>query len=261
MRIDKYLCDCGKFESRTKAREAIERGEVMIDGKMAKPSSEITEGAAVKVVPSDPFVSAGGAKLQKALDDFSFSPRGGVFADIGASTGGFTECLLKNGAGRVYAIDVGESQLHPRLAADDRVTVCDKVNARYLAPSFFPELPGGFVMDVSFISIKLLFPAISRCLGDGGVLLSLIKPQFELENRVKVKNGIVRDVRARLKICEGIFDSAVSCGLIPQKFTTAPIREGKNIEYLMLFAKNGLPLLDKKEIAETVMKNNRKISV
>lgn len=256
MRIDKYLCERGDFDSRTKAREAIERGEVTIDGKRAKPSSDVTEGGIVEIITSDPFVSAGGAKLQKALDDFAFSPCGGVFADIGASTGGFTECLLKNGAKRVYAIDVGESQLHPKIASDKRVVVCDRVNARYLDRSFFSELPSGFVMDVSFISIKLLLPTISRCLEDGGVLLSLIKPQFELENRVKVKNGIVRDVRARSKVCEGIFDYAGSCGLIPQKFTTAPIRVGKNIEYLMLFTKNGVPFLRKEEVSEIILKNN-----
>ncbi len=256
MRIDKYLYNSGSFDSRTKAREAIERGEVSIDGKTAKPSSEVLEGMKVEILPSNPFVSAGGVKLQKALNDFAYSPSGGIYADIGASTGGFTDCLLKNGARRVYAIDVGESQLHPRISSDDRVVVCDKTNARFLNRSFFPEKLDGVVMDVSFISVKLLLPVVSECLDDGGVLLSLIKPQFEQEERIKAKNGIVRDKHLRLKICESIFDFAFSLHLIPQKFTVAPIRAGKNVEFLMLFAKNGRLKLTKEEIKETVLKNN-----
>ena len=137
MRIDKFLAERGDYPSRSKAREAIGRGEVMIDGVPARPSSEVSAASEIRLLTdAGGFVSAGGAKLQKALSDFGFSPRGMVFADIGVSTGGFTDCLLKNGAARVYAVDVGVSQLHPRLAGDPRVTVCDRTNARYLTRDF-----------------------------------------------------------------------------------------------------------------------------
>lgn len=179
-----------------------------------------------------------------------------VFADIGASTGGFTDCLLKNGAARVYAVDVGVSQLHPRLAGDPRVTVCDRTNARYLTRDFFPEPLDGAVMDVSFISAKLLMPAVCGILEEGCPFLSLLKPQFECEERIRLKNGIVRDEKLRLKICVGIYDFAVSCGLSPQKFTTAPLREGKNTEYLMLFTKGGAIRLEKDALYCEVMKKN-----
>ena len=257
MRIDKFLAECGDYPSRSKAREAIDRGEVLIDGVPARPSSEVSAASEIRLLTdAGGFVSAGGAKLQKALSDFGFSPRGMVFADIGASTGGFTDCLLKNGAARVYAVDVGVSQLHPRLAGDPRVTVCDRTNARYLTRDFFPEPLDGAVMDVSFISAKLLMPAVCGILEEGCPFLSLLKPQFECEERIRLKNGSVRDEKLRLKICEGIYDFAVSCGLSPQKFTTAPLREGKNTEYLMLFTKGGAIRLEKDALYCEVMKKN-----
>lgn len=236
MRLDKYLAEHG-FASRTKAARAIAEGRVCINGKVAKASDEVTPSDAVIIQDTAvPFVSEGGAKLQKALGEFAADVRGKVFADIGASTGGFTDCLLRAGVARVYAVDVGKSQLHPSLAADRRVVVMDGKNARYLCRADFPESIEGAVIDVSFISLRLVLPAVASMLGEGGVLFALIKPQFECGGRGLDKHGILKDEKRREEVVCEVCGFAGTLGLYLHGLTEAPRRERKNVEYVALFS-------------------------
>ena len=183
------------------------------------------------------FASEGGQKLYKALRAFGASVGGQVFADLGASTGGFTDCLLQNGAARVYAVDVGDSQLAPHLARDTRVVVMDRTNARYLGSEQFPEPIDGVAVDVSFISLTLILPAVARILREGGHAFVLIKPQFECGGRGLNKHGILKDAAARRAIVEEIARFACSLGLRPLQLTNAPPRARKNVEYILYLQK------------------------
>ena len=235
MRADKYFAE--KYGSRTKAAEAIEKGWVLLNGKKIRPKDEIKETDAICFVEDGArYVSNGGYKLARALEAFAFPIEGLVFADIGASTGGFTDCLLQNGAKRVYAVDVGESQLDEKIATDARVVVMDDTNARYLQTSDFPEPIDGIVTDVSFISLRLIFPAIAELLAENGFAVTLIKPQFECENKNIGKSGIVHP-SAHADIVDKVFGYAKDCGLSLYGITNAPIRKGKNIEYVALWKK------------------------
>ncbi len=237
MRLDKYLSE--KFGSRNKAVAAIERGSVKVNGKVQPPSYTVKDGDDVQIAEEQTtFVSAGGYKLYKALNDFDFSADGKVFADIGASTGGFTDCLLKSGAKKVYCIDVGESQLDKSLL-DKEVVVIDNFNARNLNKNLFAETLDGITIDVSFISLTYLLDVVSEVLCDGKHVLALIKPQFECESRNVGKNGIVRGADKHRRIIEKIYDFSVKCNLAPVNLTTAPIVKGKNTEYVILLEKGG----------------------
>lgn len=237
MRLDKYLSE--KFGSRNKAVAAIERGSVKVNGKVQPPSYTVKDGDDVQIAEEQTtFVSAGGYKLYKALNDFDFSAEGKVFADIGASTGGFTDCLLKSGAKKVYCIDVGESQLDKSLL-DKEVVVIDNFNARNLNKNLFAETLDGITIDVSFISLTYLLDVVSEVLCDGKHVLALIKPQFECESRNVGKNGIVRGADKHRRIIEKIYDFSVKCNLTPVNLTTAPIVKGKNTEYVILLEKGG----------------------
>ena len=249
MRLDKYLAENG-FSSRTKAARALEMGRVYRNGKVAKASDEVHDGDRI-VIEEDPigFVSEGGKKLQKALTDFSESVRGKVCADIGASTGGFTDCLLQNGASHVYAIDVGESQLDSRLAQDSRVTIMDRVNARYLSKADLPRLMEIVTIDVSFISLTHILPGVASLLTEGGKIFALVKPQFEWAGKGLDKHGIVKDATVRRSVLERIAHFACSLGLCPLRATCAPLRPRKNVEYVLLLEKNGLPDVDCAAIA------------
>lgn len=234
MRIDKYLAE--RFGSRSKAADAIERGLVLVNDAPCRTSYELKEGDKLQFIDGENYVSAGGFKLAKALRDFGFDVSGKVFADIGASTGGFTDCLIKNGAKKVYCIDVGDSQLDKKLICDKTVVI-DNCNARYLKGEIFSEEPDGIVIDVSFISLTYILGAAGSVLKDGGNVIALIKPQFECESRKVGKNGIVRDAESRKRAVVKICDFALKCGLIPRKLTSAPIIDGKNREYLVLLEK------------------------
>lgn len=240
MRIDKFLAD--KFGSRTKAAAAVNKGLVLVCGKHVSSSYEVKETDRIEIIQAEEsFVSAGGYKLSKALKDFGFDVSGKVFADIGASTGGFTDCLLQNSADKVYCIDVGESQLDKSLK-DKNVVIIDGFNARNLHAGLFEEALDGAVIDVSFISLTYLLGAVSDILNDGKSVLALIKPQFECESRSVGKNGIVRDEKTRIKILEKICDYAKNVGLAPQKISRAPVIKGKNIEYVVLLTKGAPPV-------------------
>ncbi len=198
-RIDTLLVERGLVESRAKAQALIMAGEVTVDGKaVIKSGTLVAEEATIRLAEPPPFVSRGGLKLDYALDSFRIDVSTKVAADIGASTGGFTDCLLKRGASRVYAIDVGRGQLDYRLRRDERVVVIEKVNARY--PITLPEKVDLATIDVSFISVEKIIPPVAQLVKDNGYLLVLIKPQFEARREEVGKGGIIKEpvVHARV---------------------------------------------------------------
>jgi 23S rRNA (cytidine1920-2'-O)/16S rRNA (cytidine1409-2'-O)-methyltransferase len=245
MRFDNFLVKYGFFDSRTKAKQAIERGEMFVCGKvLAKPSYDINEQLftdnliKIERVCEKSFVSIGGFKMDKALVDFDFSVKGFTCADIGASTGGFTDCLLKNGAKKVYAIDLNDDLLHYSLKDDDRVIPIIK-NAKLLTKTDFNnENPDLFACDLSFISATQILPTIANLAIEGAFLILLIKPQFETGEKRRFKNGIIRDDKIRKKACENVLLCAKENSFTTVNITTAPIKDNKNIEYLVLLKKN-----------------------
>lgn len=237
MRLDSYLFENGYYTSRTKAQEAVLSCSVTVNGKYAKPSQNVDEADEIKIIQRQKFVSMGGYKIEKALDDFDKNVEGLTCCDIGASTGGFTDCLLQRGAKKVYCVDVGETQLDEKLKNDERVIIKAHLNARSLTKDSF-ELCDLAVCDCSFISLKLVLMPVFNVIKEDGELIALIKPQFECLRNEKSKRGIVADKKLQLDICCEIYDFAVSNNVIPVAFTNAPIRDKKNNEYLMRFSKS-----------------------
>ena len=241
MRADLYLFQHGHTDSREQARRLIEAGAVRLDGvAVKKPSLAIDEGAEYQVEivkpASERYVGRGGLKLEGALEAFRISPEGLTALDIGASTGGFTDCMLQRGAKKVYAIDSGEGQLHPRLREDPRVVNIEKCNARALTFDRIGEVADLAVMDVSFISQTCILPVLPPLLTEEGMLISLIKPQFEAGRRAVGKGGIVRRREDREAAVRRVLESAAEVGLICMGLTVSPITGGDgNIEYLALF--------------------------
>lgn len=254
MRIDKYCAERfpDLFPSRTKAAEAASRGEILLNGKEAKPAEEVKEGDDVSFREADErFVSNGGAKLSRAIKTFSIDCTGKTFADISASTGGFTDCLLQNGAKKVFCVDVGESLLDPKIKKDPRTVCMDNTNARFLKKEDFSEGLDGIVIDVSFISLRLILPVLRELIDEDGVVLALVKPQFECENKKLLsKRGIVTDPKLRKKIIEKIYFSCVENGLQPLGIVNAPLRERKNLEYVLYLKKGRVKALSVQEIIE-----------
>lgn len=240
MRLDSFLFEAGYFSSRNKAAECVKRGEVLLDGKIEKkPSKEVFGTEKIEIISPKKFVSLGGYKLDKALSDFSVDVNGLTFADIGASTGGFTDCLLQRGAKKVYAVDVGENLLDERLKSDSRVIALDKVNARNMTEQTIGEKVDGVVADCSFISLKLVLPATLKILKPDGFIVALIKPQFECEGKGLTKTGLLREEKARVKIVEDISDFASGLSLVTENATHAPVNKDKNVEYLVKFSFTG----------------------
>ena len=240
MRADKFFAE--KFGSRTKAAEAIERGWVLKNGKPIRPKDEVLETDLITFVESGScFVSNGGYKLERALQTFSVNVQGLRFVDIGASTGGFTDCLLQNGAAQVYAVDVGESLLDKSLSENPKITVMDRTNARYLSKDSFDGHIDGVVTDVSFISLRLIFPAISQILCEDGFAITLIKPQFECEHKNIGKSGIVHP-SAHVEIVSKVVAFANENGLQLCDIVNAPVRKGKNLEYVALWKRGEIGL-------------------
>ena len=241
-RLDLLLVARGLAESREKAQRLILAGEVLVaDAPAAKPGHEYPEDCEIRVRQPERFVSRGGLKLEAAFEHFpGLSAAGKVCVDIGASTGGFTDCLLQHGAARVYAVDVGKSQLHSRLAADPRVVVLDGCNARHLQPGDLPEAPNLAVTDVSFISLRLILPAIDRLLRPGGETVALIKPQFEAGREEVGKGGVVRDPALRRQIVDRIREFGVqTLGWQWLDFCQSPIQgPAGNVEFLSYWRKN-----------------------
>src|SRR6202044_1489974 len=204
---DRLLVARGLFDSRARAQAAIAAGRVTADGHpVRKASEEIPTAAIIAAAPEHPYVSRGGVKLAAALDHFGLDVAGGICLDVGASTGGFTEVLLARGAKLVYAVDVGRGQLHSRLRGRDDVVSLEQTDIRKLDPSRLPEEPDFATIDVSFISLKLVLPAIGHLLKPRAQILALIKPQFEAgqANKKSIKKGIVRDETVHVAVCNDV---------------------------------------------------------
>ena len=235
IRLDQRVFELGLAQSRERAKALIMAGAIYVDGeKQTRPGNTVPEGAAVELRGAKlPYVSRGGLKLEKALDTFSIDPSGLICIDCGASTGGFTDCLLQRGARHVYAVDVGYGQLAWGLRNDERVTVMERTNARSLTPDMFPEAMDMAVMDMSFISLGLVLPAVKSLLAPGGQAVCLVKPQFEAGREKVGKKGVVRDPAVHLEVLERFLDTAAGLGFVPGGLTYSPVRgpEG-NIEYL-----------------------------
>ena len=231
-RADLLLVERGLFESRARAQAAIAAGRVTADGVvLRKPSGAIAPEAVLDAAPEHPWVSRGGLKLAAALDHFGFDPAGRVCLDVGASTGGFTDVLRARGARRVYAVDVGRGQLHPKLRGDPAVVSLEQTDIRAL--DSLAEPPDFAVVDVSFISLKLVLPAVDRLLRRPAQLVALIKPQFEA-GRSQAKKGIVRDAAVHAAACGYIVAFAASSGWDVIGVMPSPIEGGEgNREFLM----------------------------
>ena len=235
IRLDQYLLDHAFAESREKAKAMIMEGIVYVNGqKSDKPGHTVAEDSSVEVRGAVlPYVSRGGLKLEKALRTFPVSARDKICLDCGASTGGFTDVLLQNGAAKVYAVDVGYGQLAWKLRNDPRVLSLERTNARYLTREQIPDPIDLVVMDASFISLRLLFPAMVSLMKENADLICLIKPQFEAGRENVGKKGVVRDKSVHIAVLRDVLDFAPTVGLYPQELDYSPIRgpEG-NIEYI-----------------------------
>lgn len=222
-RIDAVLAERGLFPSRTAAAGAVRAGEVRVgrDGPVALRPSQLVEPEATLIVDSGPrYVSRGGTKLENALEALGIEPGGRDCLDVGASTGGFTDCLLQRGAPRVAAVDVAYGQLDVRLREDPRVTVIERLNARDLQPADLPFAASLATVDVSFISLTKILPAVARCLAPGGEMLAMVKPQFEL-GRKRVGRGVVRDADDRREAILTVAYSAQQIGLTVRGFASS----------------------------------------
>ena len=234
MRADRLLVERGLFESRAKARAAIEAGLVSAnDAPVRKASDEIALGAALRAESPHPWVSRGGVKLAAALDHFKFDPKDRVCLDVGASTGGFVEVLLVRGVRRVYAVDVGRAQLHSRLRQDARVISLEQTDIRALDPARLAEAPDLITIDVSFISLKAVLPAAFALVSPRAKLLALIKPQFEV-GRQQVRKGVVRDPALHAAVCDDIAKFIRSQGWTVIDMVASPILGGDgNAEFFI----------------------------
>lgn len=234
-RLDQRVFELGLSESRERAKATIMSGLVYVNGQKAdKPGMPVSDEAEIEVRGAAcPYVSRGGFKLEKALRVFPLEPEGRICIDCGASTGGFTDVLLKNGAARVYAVDVGYGQLAWSLRTDERVVVMERTNARNLTPDMFPESMDIAVMDLSFISIRLILPVLGGLLKPDGQVICLIKPQFEAGKADVGKKGVVRDRAVHERVLHEMVEFFPTAGYTLLGLDYSPIRgpEG-NIEYL-----------------------------
>ena len=240
-RIDKLLVEQGLAESRTKAQAMVMAGVVLVDEqRVEKPSQQVDPGSTIRIKggddPTSRYVGRGGLKLEAALREFQIDAAGLICLDVGASTGGFTDCLLQHGAKRVVAIDVGHNQIDWRLRKDPRVEVREGVNARYLKRDDFEQRFDLVVMDVSFISATKVLPAIVPLLNEGGAIITLIKPQFEVGKGEVGGGGVVRDAAKRARVVEEVNDAAQALGLNVVNVIESPIQGAEgNVEFLALY--------------------------
>lgn len=230
------LAGRGMVESREKAQALIIAGKVLVDGqKVEKAGAQVVEDADIRILGEQMrYVSRGGVKLEAALKEFSIDVNSATALDVGASTGGFTDCLLQHGAVKVYAVDVGYGQLAWKLRQDPRVVLIERTNVRELAPSLIPEQIDIAVFDVSFISLEKVVPSVTRFLKSGAALITLIKPQFEVGKALVGKGGIVRDEAARSKAVEKVRKFINEIGLDVKGVIPSPITgQDGNVEYLL----------------------------
>lgn len=254
VRLDLLLVDRGLAESRSRAQWLIRQGKVWCAGQICRrPGRRFPSNIPLEVEDPLPYVSRGGLKLAYALDRFGIDVRGWVVLDVGASTGGFTDCLLQRGARKVYAVDVGTDQLHPRLCGDERVLSLEQTDIRDLG-----ELPGGMrvdlaVVDVSFISLRLVLPALGSFLLPGGQVVTLIKPQFEAGPGAVNRRGVVRREEDRRRALDLVLARAEALGFFLQGLCAAPADEARgNVEYLAHLRRQG-PGVPRGEAIEQVI--------
>lgn len=239
-RLDVLVHERGLADSRTRAQALILAGLVVVDDqRVDKPGTRVPIDAELRLKGEViPYVSRGGLKLKGALDAFKLDVRGAVCADIGASTGGFTDCLLQEGAARVHAIDVGYGQLHEKLRQDPRVISRERVNARHLTDDELPEPVTVIVIDVSFISLELVLPAVLPKLEPGGLLIALVKPQFEVGPANIDKGGVVRDAVVRQAAIDRIRAFVAARGLVELGVIDSPVPgPAGNVEALLVSRK------------------------
>lgn len=238
-RIDKLLVARGLFDSRARAQAALRAGRVRVDGAVvAKASDEVCEDAVLTAEEAHPFVSRGGLKLEAALDAFGFDPKGQVALDVGASTGGFTDVLLRRGARRVYAVDVGRDQFHPRLRGHPDVHLFEGLDARALSRAHVPEPVDLVVADVSFISLRLALPPALALAGERARLAALVKPQFEA-GPARVKKGIVRDAAVHEEVCAQVSQMVTDLGWRVVGLIPSPIEGGDGNREFLIGAERG----------------------
>lgn len=246
IRLDVALVERGLLESREKAARVILAGDVLVDGqRVDKAGAMVTPGAKLELVARPRFVSRGGDKLAHALATFAIEPRGRVAIDVGASTGGFTHCLLEQGAVKVYAVDVGHGQLDAKLRSDGRVVVMEKTNARNLPVDSFPESPDLATVDISFISLEKVLPSVFGVLTSQGEAVVLVKPQFEVGKGQVGKGGVVRDGSHHRAVIARVARFAVLHGWHVRGVTASPLKGPKgNREFFLLLTKTGRTLTD-----------------
>jgi len=235
VRLDELLVERGLAENRTRARAGIMAGRVRVAGQVVtKAGTLVAADAEVACNPPPPYVGRGGLKLKGALDAFGIDPAGRAALDAGASTGGFTDCLLQHGARSVVAVDVGYGQLDPRLAADPRVTVMDRTNVRHLGPADLPGPVDLLVADLAFISLRTVLPALKALLAPGGEMVLLVKPQFEVGKGKVGKGGVVKDEALRAAAVDAVVEAAAQLGLECLGRIPSPITGAKgNVEFLV----------------------------
>lgn len=236
VRLDVFLVENGYFDSREKAKAEIIAGNVLVNEKRLKPGEQIKPDAVIRVIQKMPFVSRGGYKLAKAVDVFGLQLNDKICIDVGASTGGFTDVMLQNGAKLVYSVDVGYGQLDYKLRENNKVVVMERTNARHLSLDNFEFQPQFAGMDVSFISILLIFPIFKQILTPDAKIMALIKPQFEAGKELVGKNGVVRDANVHKMVIENIKQKANESGMFLHSLDFSPITgpEG-NIEFISLW--------------------------
>ena len=256
IRLDQYLVQHGLVQSRERAKALIMSGIVFVnEQKVDKAGEMIKEDAKVEVRGHDiGYVSRGGLKLEKAMKCFPLTPNGKVCMDIGASTGGFTDCMLQNGAVKVYAVDVGYGQLAWKLRTDERVVNMERQNIRYLEPENLAEPIEFFSVDVSFISLKLVFPTAQKITTPDAMGVCLVKPQFEAGKEKVGKNGVVRDPATHREVLHNAMSYAADNGFAVRGLDFSPVKgpEG-NIEYLMFVQKSAEPTVLDDSVAEQVV--------
>src|SRR3989338_3297970 len=239
-RLDSLLVERGIIQSRERAKGLILSGDVSVNGNpVNKAGILVDEDAEIKLTGKDiPYVSRGGLKLEKAIKEFNINVKDKVAIDVGASTGGFTDCLIQYGAKKVYAVDVGYGQLAWKLRNDPRVVVIERKNIRYIKPSDIGEPVDIATIDVSFISLKLVLPVVKNLLKENGEIIALIKPQFEIGKGEVEKGGIVRDREKHEKVISEIKSFAIDSGFKVLNVTESPIAGQKgNVEFLIYFQK------------------------
>ncbi|MBI1870123.1 MAG: TlyA family RNA methyltransferase [Chlamydiae bacterium] len=239
-RIDQILVQRSFFESRTDAQKAVLAGFVKASSQIVKKSNQLFDlDIPIEILQKKKYVSRGGDKLEAALHEFQINPEGDIALDVGSSTGGFTDCLLQKGAKKVYAVDVGHDQFHYELRKNPKVIVLEKVNARYLEKKDFPEKFNLITIDVSFISLEKILPAVLPLLAPGGKILTLVKPQFEVGQECVGKGGVVRSQQDRLDAVQKVRDFSKTLPLEDLGMFQSPLKgPAGNIEYFIYLKKN-----------------------